>query len=59
MAVPKRKMGRIRTHQRRSENDKLASSPRSVCPQCEAIKRPHHVCPKCGYYKGKEVIEVY
>ena len=58
MAVPKRKTGRIRTHQRRSENDKVATPARSVCPQCGEVKLPHRVCPSCGYYKGKEIVEV-
>ena len=34
MAVPKQKMGRARTHARRSTNDKIAAPSRSVCPQC-------------------------
>ena len=58
MAVPKRKTGRIRTHQRRSANDVCATPAKSTCPQCGEVKLPHRVCPKCGYYKGKEVIEV-
>ena len=36
MAVPKQKMGRARTHARRSANDKIAAPSRSVCPQCGA-----------------------
>ena len=44
MAVPKRKMGRARTHARRSTNDKIAAPARSICPQC-------------GYYRDREVIE--
>ena len=41
MAVPKRKTGRARTHARRSENDKIASPSRSVCPKCGEVKLPH------------------
>ena len=55
MAVPKRKMGRARTHARR--NDKIAAPSRSVCPQCGEVKLPHRVCPNCGFYKNREVIE--
>ena len=55
MAVPKRKMGRARTHARRNTNDKIAA--RSVCPQCGEVKLPHRVCPNCGFYKNREVIE--
>ena len=57
MAVPKRKMGRARTHARRSTNDKIAAPSRSVCPQCGEVKLPHRVCPHCGFYKNREVIE--
>ncbi|MDD5894391.1 MAG: 50S ribosomal protein L32 [Parolsenella sp.] len=58
MAVPKRKTGRIRTHSRRSANDKCATIGRSICPQCGEVKRPHTVCPSCGYYKDREVLSV-
>jgi len=30
----------------------------STCPQCDAPYRPHRVCPACGYYKGRQVINV-
>ncbi len=51
MAVPKRKMGRARTHARRSTNDKIAAPARSICPQCGEVKLPHRVCGNCGYYR--------
>ncbi|MDR0888713.1 MAG: 50S ribosomal protein L32 [Coriobacteriales bacterium] len=58
MAVPKRKTGRIRTHNRRSANDKAPVAARSICPQCGAAKLPHYVCPNCGTYNGKEILVV-
>ena len=51
MAVPKQKKGRGATHTRRSANSKLAAPARSTCPQCGAVKLPHHVCPNCGFYE--------
>lgn len=57
VAVPKQKMGRIRTHRRRSQHDKTNAPSRSLCPQCGEVKLPHRVCPNCGYYKDREVIE--
>lgn len=30
-----------------------------LCPKCQKPARPHTVCPNCGYYKGKEVINVF
>lgn len=29
------------------------------CPHCGRPKLPHQVCPYCGYYKEKEVIDVF
>jgi large subunit ribosomal protein L32 len=57
MAVPKQRMGRIRTNNRRSANDRIEKPSRSVCPQCGETKLPHRVCPNCGFYKNREVIE--
>jgi len=28
------------------------------CPKCGALVLPHVVCLNCGYYKGREVINV-
>lgn len=58
MAVPKQRMGRIRTHTRRSTHDRIDAPSRSVCPQCGEAKLPHRVCPTCGFYKNREVIDV-
>ena len=56
MAVPKQKKGRGATRTRRSANRRIDAPARSVCPQCGAVKLPHHVCPNCGFYKDREVI---
>lgn len=56
MAVPKQKKGRGATHTRRSANSKFEAAASSVCPQCNAVKLPHHVCSNCGYYKDREVV---
>lgn len=29
-----------------------------VCSKCGAKTKPHIVCPSCGFYRGKEVINV-
>lgn len=57
MAVPKKKMSRSRTRQRKAAW-KLSRPTVSVCPQCKAAKVPHRACANCGYYKGREVLEV-
>jgi ribosomal protein L32 len=28
------------------------------CPQCKQPKLPHRVCAVCGYYNGRQVIEI-
>lgn len=30
----------------------------TTCQKCKKPARPHTVCKYCGYYKGKEVINV-
>ena len=57
MPNPKRRHSSRRTANRRA-HDFLTSSSLSECPNCHERKLPHRACPKCGYYKGREVIEV-
>ncbi|MEJ5375255.1 MAG: 50S ribosomal protein L32 [bacterium] len=57
MAVPKRRQSRTRRDKRRS-HDHLASPAVSTCPQCSEPRAPHRACPKCGFYKGREVLQV-
>ncbi len=57
MAVPKRRTSRARRDQRRA-HDALSNPAHSVCPQCGAPKAPHRVCLNCGYYGGREVIQI-
>ncbi|MBF0589556.1 MAG: 50S ribosomal protein L32 [Magnetococcales bacterium] len=57
MAVPKHKISKSRRGKRRAHNAINAPS-LSVCANCQEPVMPHRVCPKCGWYKGREVIEV-
>ncbi len=57
MAVPKRKKSRSRVASRKAQW-KIKEPTKSECPQCHAPKLPHRVCPSCGYYAGREVLEV-
>ena len=57
MPVPKKRTSKSRQGQRRS-HDKLSQPTMSECPQCHEMLMPHHVCSHCGFYKGKEVMEV-
>ncbi len=37
---------------------KLKPQKMTTCTNCQAKILPHTVCPKCGYYKGKEALNV-
>ncbi|HZD66002.1 MAG TPA: 50S ribosomal protein L32 [Acidimicrobiales bacterium] len=58
MAVPKKKTSKAKTRSRRASSWSLHQPPRSVCPQCHQAKLPHVVCPTCGWYHGRQAIEV-
>ena len=55
MAVPKRRVSKARRDKRRSNVWKLEAP---TLEKCAAYKRPHRVCPECGYYNGRQVIDV-
>ena len=57
MPVPKRRKTKSRRNQRR-QHLKLKRANFSICPKCKGPVLPHQVCPNCGYYKGKEVVNV-
>jgi len=58
MAVPKIKTSKARTRRRRSINMKLQVPNLVECGTCGNKVMPHRVCPKCGFYKGKQVIDL-
>ena len=58
MAVPKRKVSHSRKMMRRSQVSKLAAPSMVECPNCHELTAPHKVCANCGYYDGKQVIDV-
>lgn len=58
MAVPKRKKSRARTRHRKA---KWLAAPRPTlanCARCSSPITPHTVCRECGYYAGRQVLEV-
>ena len=58
MAVPKRKLSKARKNKRRSNVWKLTAPAFSKCTQCGGLKVPHRVCGNCGFYNGKQVINM-
>ena len=57
MAVPKQKQSHSRTTKRRSQH-KITAPSVNACPQCRQPRRPHRVCPHCGFYGGREVVDL-
>ena len=58
MAVPKSKVSKQRRNKRFASNYKASVPTLVECPQCHEMKQSHRVCAKCGYYDGKQVVEV-
>lgn len=58
MAVPKKKTSKAKSRSRRASNWVLAAPPASTCPQCRQVKLPHVVCPTCGWYHGRQAIDL-
>ncbi len=58
MAVPKKKTSKAKSRSRRASAWRLEAPARSLCPQCHNVKLPHAVCPTCGWYKGRQAIDV-
>jgi len=57
MAVPKRKTSRQRRDTRRATHG--IEAPRiGRCPNCSAPVRSHRVCGVCGWYRGRQVVEI-
>jgi large subunit ribosomal protein L32 len=59
MAVPKKKTSPSRRGKRRAgQHHKLYRKHAMTCSNCGAPTLAHHACPSCGFYKGKQVIEI-
>lgn len=57
MPVPKKRQTKGSQGSRRS-HIRLAMPYLTRCEHCKQFKLPHAVCRNCGYYKGREVINV-
>ncbi|MBN3037822.1 MAG: 50S ribosomal protein L32 [Candidatus Omnitrophica bacterium] len=57
MALPKRRHSTTRRDKRRT-HDKLCKPGLGICPQCGQPKPAHRICAHCGYYKGRQIIEI-
>jgi large subunit ribosomal protein L32 len=57
VALPKKRHSSARGRRRRT-HWKTASPNLTPCPQCKSPKQPHRVCFVCGYYAGRQIIEI-
>jgi len=57
MPVPKQRHTKSRRDRRRSHHA-LKQKASSVCPKCGEPILPHTICSNCGFYSGKEIIDV-
>ncbi|HKG48351.1 MAG TPA: 50S ribosomal protein L32 [Pyrinomonadaceae bacterium] len=57
MPNPKRRHSKARRDKRRA-HDALRAPQTNLCPNCREPRMPHRVCPKCGFYNGREVVQV-
>ena len=57
MGIPKKRKSKSATRQRRSHHALKATNV-AVCRKCGKPVKPHHACLNCGYYNGREEIDV-
>ncbi len=57
MPIPRQRHTKSRRNRRRSHL-KLKKRTVASCSKCGEPVLPHHVCAFCGFYDGKEVINV-
>ncbi len=48
---------RAHTANRRSHHA-LKTPMLAVCSNCGAMHKPHHMCLECGFYKGRQVMDL-
>ncbi|MGV3525713.1 MAG: 50S ribosomal protein L32 [Candidatus Sericytochromatia bacterium] len=57
MPQPKKKTSKSKRNSRR-QHWRAVLPTLGPCEQCNEKKPSHMVCPSCGYYKGREVLQV-
>ncbi len=57
MPNPKRRHSSMRRDKRRA-HDFMVAPQLITCSHCGVAILPHRICPECGYYRGKQAIEI-
>ncbi len=55
--LPKRKLSKGRRDRRRA-HDAIGVPHLVDCSNCHQMMLPHRVCPSCGYYKGRQFLDI-
>ena len=55
--LPKRKRSKASKGAHRAHNA-IKSAAIVECPHCHRPMMAHRVCPACGYYRGRDVLEL-
>ncbi len=57
MAHPKRKTSKSRKNKRRAHHS-IEEPTLAECSNCGAYHEYHRVCKECGFYRGRQVLNV-
>ncbi len=57
MAAPKRRVSKSKQKMRR-DAAKWRAPQLKTCPECGSRVLSHIACPSCGYYNGRQVLDV-
>ncbi|MEM6911023.1 MAG: 50S ribosomal protein L32 [Verrucomicrobiota bacterium] len=57
MAAPKRRTSKSKGRMRRGANRWRRPTFKS-CPECGSTVPSHIACPSCGFYNGRQVLDV-
>ena len=53
------RMRHTRSHTKNRRSHHALKAPTlATCPNCGAQHRPHHMCLECGFYKGRQVMDL-
>ena len=58
MAVPKKKTSKSKSRSRRASAWRLDTPVAASAPAVGSTKRPHVVCGTCGWYNGRQAVDV-
>ncbi|MDG2123687.1 MAG: 50S ribosomal protein L32 [Verrucomicrobiales bacterium] len=57
MAVPKRRLSKMRQKKRRGAN-RWSAPVLNKCSECGSTAPSHIACPSCGHYRDRQVLSV-